>query len=154
MSHSHEHPEQLEKALKLLRESQLKVTDARKAIIQILANEHGPFTTEEVYQRLKKILRKENCDLVTVYRCLASFEKIGLVSRCDFRDGNARFELNLSKDHHHHHIICKVCKKVELLNICLIDALERLVREKGYSEVSHALEFFGVCGTCQKTSSS
>jgi Fur family transcriptional regulator, ferric uptake regulator len=136
-------------ALEKLKKSSLKTTDARKAIIDVLAHEHGPFTSEEVYHRIKQGRKKEICDLVTVYRCLANFEKIGLVRRCDFGDGSCRYELDV-EDHHHHHIICKECRKVELLDICLIDGLERLVREKGYHNVTHALEFFGVCSACHE----
>ena len=133
------------RALEVLRKSRLKITQPRQAILKVLIQEHGPFTMEELHRRIKK----GPCDLVTVYRCLATLAKVGLVRRCDFGDGNSRYEFSGS-GHHHHHIICNACQHVEVLDACLIEDLERLVRDKGYLEISHSLEFFGVCSDCQK----
>jgi len=143
----HQAKASLEKALDVLRKSRLRITEPRKEILQILIQEHGPFTMEELYQRVKK----GSCDLVTVYRNLAALEEAGLVRRCEFGDGSSRFEFNeVDEDHHHHHIICTQCRGVETLDICLLDGLERVVRDRGYTKVSHTLEFFGVCKKCQK----
>ncbi len=100
---------------------------------------------EELHRRMKK----GACDLVTVYRCLATLEDVGLVRRCEFGDGSSRYEFG-GREHHHHHIVCKLCRKVETLDICLVEGLERLVRDKGYTQVTHALEFFGICARCRK----
>jgi Fur family transcriptional regulator, ferric uptake regulator len=147
-SHSHDHHQsKFNKTLEVLKKTKLRITEPRKAMLKILIEEHGPFTMEELYGRLKKGV----CDLVTVYRSLAALEEAGLVRRCEFGDGSSRYEFRDSDDdHHHHHIICRKCRKVETLDLCLVDSLERLIREKGYNNVSHTLEFFGVCAQCQK----
>jgi Fur family ferric uptake transcriptional regulator len=64
-----------------------------------------------------------------------------------------RYELaeNQAGDHHHHHLICKVCQRVEPVDACAVSKLEKnIVAEYGYADVSHRLEFFGVCPQCQK----
>lgn len=136
----------LDAALSVLRERQLRITEPRKAMLRALIAEHGPFTSEEVHARLPA----GQCDLVTVYRSLQAMEEAGVLRRCDFGDHAQRYEFNAG-EHHHHHIICRACGKAETLDLCVVDSLERIVREKGYANVSHVLELFGICRKCQAT---
>ena len=66
---------QLTSALDALREHGQRVTGPRKAVLEVLTHEHGPFTAEEWHGRL----RKGECDLVTVYRVLAALEEINAI---------------------------------------------------------------------------
>jgi len=146
----HAHPSaeaSLQQALAALTSHGFRLTKPRTAILEILTREHGPFSAEDLHGRLEPKM----CDLVTVYRSLAAMEEIALVRRCDFGDGSYRYEFNTGDDHHHH-VICRVCKGVETVHLCVADTLERLVRQMGYANVSHTLELFGVCQNCQKTS--
>jgi len=79
-----------------------------------------------------------------------SVEKTRLVRRCDFSDGIARYEL-ATGDNHHHHLVCTGCKRVEDLDLadCPTQKLERSARARGYAEVEHTLEIFGLCPRCQ-----
>lgn len=114
-------------------------------MLAILVNEHGPFSAEDLHRRLPE----GECDLVTVYRSLSAMEEISLVRRCDFGDGIYRYEFN-HVGHHHHHIICRVCRSVRVIDLCVAETLERMAEELGYSNVSHVLEIFGTCPKCQK----
>ena len=143
--HEPETSERLGGALEALRASGQRVTGARRAILAVLAAEHGPFTAAEVHERLSA----GECDLVTVYRTLESMEAIELVRRCDFGDGSYRYEFSHA-EHHHHHIVCRTCRSVQVLEFCVADALERIARQKGYAHVTHALEVFGICPACQR----
>lgn len=144
--HIHSDPAtSLAEALDVLRENHLRITRPRKAILEVLLEKAVPATIEEIHQKLEPGL----CDLATVYRCLAAFEKLELVRRCHFHDGTSLYEIDLGPDHHHH-IVCTACKKVEPLDFCVVEGLERLVRERGYRDVSHMLEFFGICRDCGK----
>jgi len=146
MPHSHPSPEKLvAAALQTLRENGGRVTGPRRAILELLATEHGPFTAEDVHGRMKV----GECDLVTVYRSLTAMEALNLLRRCDFGDGSYRYEFNTG-DHHHHHIICRACHGVKTLEMCVADGLERMARQMGYGNVTHTLEIFGVCPKCRK----
>lgn len=140
----HAHDVQLNAAFDLLRSGGQRLTGPRKAILGILVSEHGPFSAEDIHQRLPA----GECDLVTVYRSLTAMEELNVVRRCDFGDGTYRFEFNLA-DHHHHHIICRVCRSVKVIDLCVADALERMARQMGYTNVTHMLEIFGTCPECQ-----
>ena len=147
----HDHPSSdalLEAALQTLRGHGHRITGPRRAILSLLAHEHGPFTAEEVHRRMEA----GECDLVTVYRCLAAMEELDLVRRCDFGDGSYRYEFNTG-EHHHHHIVCRVCHRVETLEFCVADGLERMARQMGYAKVTHMLEIFGICPACQAAQS-
>lgn len=143
--HQHAHSPTLEQVLGELKKAQLKLTTPRKAILQALVNEHGPFTAEEV---LKKISRRV-CDQATVYRTLASLEEVGIITRCEFGDGSARYEIAGETGHHHHHLICKKCKRVEIVDDCEVEGLDKVAQKRGFSDVSHVLEFFGLCPDCK-----
>jgi Fur family transcriptional regulator, ferric uptake regulator len=138
----------LSELLDEVRKSRLRVTEPRMAILQALLSKHGPFTVDEIYQRVTK----EVCDLATIYRSLSSLEKTGLIKRCEFGDGSARYELSArEKSHHHHHVICKLCKKIEVLDDCELKDIDRFAIRSGFTEVTHSLEFFGICLNCKKS---
>jgi len=136
-----------DQAIARLKVKHLKRTRQREALIAVLTKKHGPFTMDE----FQKLIRPVTCDLVTIYRCLAQFEEIGLVRRCDFGDGVARYEL-ADENEHHHHVICRKCQRVENFeDDCLLETLEKIVRKRGFEDVSHSLEFFGVCPRCRQS---
>ena len=86
---------------------------------------------------------------MTTYRTLTSLEEAGLARRCDFGDSCYRYEYNAG-EHHHHHIVCRRCRKVETVDLCVADVLERVAKQRGYSDISHTLEVFGVCSECAR----
>ena len=128
-----------------LRKSHLRITEPRKAILLALLEHHGPFTAEELHKRFTKKI----CDLATIYRCVSSLVEAGIIKRCEFGDRSARYELSERNRHHHHHVICTECKKIEVLDDCELDEIDRFARKRGFSGVSHSLEFFGVCPACK-----
>ena len=134
-----------------LRTYGLRATQPRIAVLAFFdashgrRKSHGPFTVDEVHQALKGT----GADLVTVYRCLELFEKQGLIKKCHFGDGVVRYEAQ-HEDHHHHHVICTQCRSSLPLPDCeLPTAFERKVKSLGYTQIHHALEFFGVCAECR-----
>ncbi len=135
----------LQQAVGMLKKAGHRVTQPRVAILKILIHKKAPIKIEDIHNRVKK----HNCDLATVYRCIAAFERIGIVRRCFFPDGSSLFEFVVGREHHHH-IICTCCQKVENIDVCVVDGLERLVHNRGYRNVSHMLEFFGVCEECSR----
>jgi Fur family ferric uptake transcriptional regulator len=144
-SHRHEAHEgqNLDEALESLKASGLKLTRTRRGLLEVLLREHGPFSIEELQTRLGG-----SCDIATIYRNMTAFEEQELVRACDFGDGLTRYEW-AGGHGHHHHIICQRCRSVEELDICVVEELEKLVSSRGYANVSHRLEFYGICQNCQ-----
>jgi Fur family ferric uptake transcriptional regulator len=136
--------EELKRALSLLEQASLRQTQPRIAILKALIADHGPFSVDEI----RSLAGTKDMDRVTVHRCLTAFEDIGLVRRCEFGDSTSRYEY-AGDDHHHHHVICKQCRKMENVEECIPKSLVNAVRSMGYENVSHSLEFFGVCEKCR-----
>ena len=128
-----------------LRASSRKVTGQREAILDVLRRHASPLTNREIHAALPS----SECDLATIYRTMHTLLDMGLVRRCDFGDGAARFEL-ATDDSHHHHLVCHGCGMVVEIDQCFPPRLEEdIARRHGFDRVSHRLEFFGICPRCQ-----
>ncbi len=149
-SHSHDHKSRadLHDLTQQLRDNAQKITGPRHAILNVLRDNQRPMTNKEIHHHLPEGI----CDLATVYRSIHMLIKMGMVTRYDFGDGVARFGLNGPEhDGHHHHLVCNQCAKIIELDECIQHELdETIARKHGFAEVSHKLEFFGVCPACQR----
>ncbi len=139
-------PTAVELATAKLKSAGLRITQPRLAILGALSRRAQPTSIEQLHEDVGA----ENCDLVTVYRCMAAFEEIGLVRRAFFHNGTALYEINLGQPTRYH-VVCKTTNTVEELDPATADELRRAIeavqeklRARGYSEVGHIVEFFGV----------
>ena len=123
-----------------LKDVGLKVTLPRVKILTILENSaERHLSAEDVYKLL--LVSGEDVGLATVYRVLTQFETAGLVSRHNFEDGHAIFEL--SSEHHHDHMICMDTNEVIEFVDKEIEELQKKVAEKhGYNLVDHNLVLY------------
>lgn len=131
-----------------LRRRSRKLTGARRAILELLREQGGPLSAKEVFEAVPG----GQCDLATVYRSLHLLEGMGMVKRFDLGDGLARFELlDEGDDGHHHHLVCTRCSEVIEIEECFMpESMEAAIAaSSGFKGVTHKLEFFGVCPTCQ-----
>lgn len=129
-----------------LRKGFRRLTGPRQAILEVLRRETHPLTHKEIYLALPK----GDCDLATVYRSLRLLTEMGMVKRFDFGDGLARHELiSDGDDGHHHHLICTRCAGIVEVEECDVSAFEaRVAARNGFRDVTHKLEFFGICPAC------
>ncbi len=130
-------------------------TAARQAILDVFLNRGGHLTADDVFMEVKK--RAPGVGLATVYRNLDFLSREGLVSRFQFSDGRAHYELNDDEREHHHHLICKSCGNVsdysEFIHreLKLMKDLEKeLSKKHDFNIDSHELHFYGVCGDCRE----
>ena len=147
-SHAHAHaPKQLTELTAQLRSKARKITGPRQGILESLRRNRHPQTIKEIFAALPA----GDCDLVTVYRSMHLLEEMNMVKRFDFGDGVARFELvDGGLGEHHHHLVCTECSKIVELGDCFAEELEKTVaKQNGFTSVTHKLEFFGVCPSCQ-----
>ena len=91
-----------------LEEESYRLTPQRSAVLDVLiANSDDHLSAEEIYNHTKEL--HSEIGLATVYRNLELLEKLGIVHRFDYGDGQSRYELRLGSEHehYHHHLICK-----------------------------------------------
>ena len=133
-----------------LRKAGLKVTLPRLRILEILEQGHGNqhhVTAEIVYKKL--LDAGEEIGLATVYRVLTQFEAAGLVKRHHFDANNSVFELD--DGHHHDHLVCIKCGRVDEFEDQLIENRQReIAKQAGYSLTHHSHYLYGVCSDCKK----
>ena len=147
--HAHTHKRQALSALKnRLRGQSRKITGPRAAILEVLRRHPHPLTNKEILAEMPA----GSCDLATIYRSMHLLEKMGMVKRFDFGDRAARFELVAENDDgHHHHLVCVRCSGVVEIDECFPVQIEKeIAARNGFKDVTHKLEFFGVCPECQE----
>lgn len=132
--------------IKDLKNTGLKATAPRIKILDLFrkhdSDRNRHMTAEDVYRHLLA----ENMDigLATVYRVLTQFEQVGLVQRHYFESGKAVFELN--EGHHHDHLVCLQCGKVEEFHDAEIEKRQiRIAHERGFEISAHALYLYANC---------
>lgn len=137
----------LSEALKTLSSAKYRITSTRKTLVETVLNMKGPFSAGELMKALPG--KGKAFDLVTVYRNLHMLETAGLVCRADFSDDMVRYLVSEpGHDHHHHHIVCRSCERVQAVDLCLVEAQEKMLRKLGFKDIHHRLEFSGVCSSC------
>jgi len=136
----------IEFATAKLKSAGLRITQPRLAILAGLSKRAQPTSIEQLHEELGA----SACDLVTVYRCMAAFEEIGLVRRAFFHNGTALYEINLGQPTRYH-VVCKATDRVEELDAetsaelnRTLTQIEEKLRARGYAELGHIVEFFGV----------
>ncbi|MES2693551.1 MAG: transcriptional repressor [Verrucomicrobiota bacterium] len=139
-------PTPVDLATAKLKSAGLRITQPRLAILAALSKRAQPTSIEQLHEDVGG----ENCDLVTVYRCMAAFEDIGLVRRTFFHNGTALYEINLGQPTRYH-VVCKSTNRVQELDAETSDELRRAIetvqdklRTRGFANVGHIVEFFGV----------
>ena len=86
--------------------------------------------------------------LTTVYRNLQALVAAGTVDVVSGDDGEALYRLCASA-RHHHHLLCRACgASVELENPDVEAWADAAATDHGFTEVTHTVELFGMCGTC------
>lgn len=130
-----------------VRQAGMKLTVPRMQVLQTLVARPQPISADDIFKKFEG--QADSMDLVTIYRVLKKFEEGGIVTRQEFGDGVARFELVLESGHHHHHVICRSCNNVEVIHLCNLEPHIKAVQDMGYKQLSHRLDFFGICSKCQ-----
>lgn len=130
----------------MLKQVGLKVTPARKFILDLFSSDCEPINAEFIFGKLKS----KDINQVTIYRTLASLELTRIIKRVDLRKGSTYYEL---AGNHHHHLVCLKCGRTEGFEHCDIDTISKTVLKKSSQFKSidqHSLELFGMCKSCSK----
>ncbi|MDD4202399.1 MAG: transcriptional repressor [Candidatus Omnitrophica bacterium] len=135
-----------------------RITIGREAILDVLTKyKDKHLSAEDIYLKVHSIY--SDIGLTSVYRTLDMLISMGMVSKFDFGDGRARYEIagEGQKEDHHHHLVCTICKRVINYNdfideeLQLINKTEKSLSEKHKFEIrSHLVQFYGICDKCKK----
>lgn len=136
--------EPLDEAAARLKAAGLRITRPRLAILAEMIRLSAPASIEQIHTGAGR------CDLVTVYRCMAALEAIGLVRRAAFVGGSWLYAVRLGGEPRYH-VVCRATRRVEEVDAesaavitQALRAAEEKLKARGYAQVGHTLEFFGV----------
>ena len=132
-----------------------RMTVPRQAIMDVLSGTDKHLSAEDIYIKVHKTY--PHVGLTTVYRTLEILIQMGMVTRFDFGDGRARYELVEGPgSEHHHHLICTNCKRIIEYTEFIDEEMEFLKRaEKELSKKykfdirNHIIQFYGLCDKCR-----
>ena len=137
-----------------LEENSYRLTPQREAVVDVLiANAEDHLSAEEVYMHTRRL--HTEIGLATVYRNLELLERLEIIHRFDYGDGQSRYEIKMGDEdkHYHHHLICQKCGKIGEFHSDLLESVEkRITEETGFEVSDHCLRFFGLCSECRASS--
>lgn len=136
-----------------IRQKGLRRTPQRDAIVRLAFASDEHFTSEELFDRV----RKKNVDAsrATVYRTISLLVEAGLLHEIDLGGDQTTYDPNFNERPSHNHLVCIDCGKVvefedshlELLNDCMS-------RRLGFHPVRQSIKIEACCeqlrtkGTC------
>lgn len=127
------------------RETGLRLTHQRIEIFREVAQTGEHPDAEMILKRIRERMPTVSHD--TVYRTLASLEKMGLLSRVDLLGGRTRYDAN-SDDHHH--FACTECGRISDVYVEEEIPLPEELDNLGHAESVH-LQIRGICNHCRNT---
>lgn len=132
-----------------IKDNGYKITNQRKAIIEVLLEHKNKFlSAEEIYLKSKEKYSQTNFS--TIYRNLEILENIGIIHKINMDGISSKYELSY-KDEHHHHIICRKCGKTEAIDFCPLKELSDKLKSKNFILTDHKFELYGYCESCDDT---
>lgn len=134
-----------EEILASLRERDVRITSARRAIITVLVNSDGHITAEEIAAAVQR--QTPDIHLSTVYRTLDSLEELGVIDRVHLGTGSAVYHLARNR---HAHLVCENCQQVVHVADGLLDDLATVIDERyRFSLNTHHYALLGLCDACR-----
>jgi Fe2+ or Zn2+ uptake regulation protein len=137
------------RATQKLRRISQRYTAGRRVLVEVLASAGRPLTIPEILEQDSSLASS------SVYRNLVTLEQAGIAAKVITSQDHARFELAEQLGHHHHHLVCDECGKVDDFTLpdgvegSLDQALRRAARKRGFRPLTHRLDLTGTCPDCQ-----
>ena len=133
-----------------LKKSDLKLTPQRMRIAETVFATHTHFTSEELYDLVKK--REPLVGRVTVYRTLEHLVESGMVEELSIAKGVATYE-HTTGHTHHDHLVCLDCGRIQELTSARLEKVKKEEAEAGGWKIrAHSLKVYGICPECASKS--
>jgi Fur family ferric uptake transcriptional regulator len=130
----------LETALALVRRRGLRVSSARRLVLQVLFGAEAPVSAEE-------IALGAGLDVTSVYRNLETLEALGLVVHVHLGHGAGRYAV--ARGEVREYLVCERCHAVRALPPEALDGVRAAVRElEGFEARFTHFPIAGLCAGC------
>jgi Fur family ferric uptake transcriptional regulator len=138
-----------------IKQQGIRLTQPRRVVLQALTNSTGHVNAKELYAKIHK--KNPEIGLTTIYRTLDLLEKMNLLNKFAFGDGQTRYELSWQYIEHHHHLVCLHCQHIIDYNdfiseeVKFFAEIEKVLSKKyNFDITSHEVRFLGICEKCRQ----
>ena len=129
-----------------LKENNIRITKARKSILEIILLSKEAINANLIYELLEK--EDIKIDLSTVYRTLDLLESKKILNKFDL--GNNMYNYTINNNAHKHVIECDLCHKRMVID-CPIPQIEEQIKAKtGITLTESHVLLKGICKECKK----
>jgi Fur family ferric uptake transcriptional regulator len=138
--------EALDRFERFLHERDLRLTEARAAIVEAALARQGHYPIEDLIADLKA--RGIRGSKATVYRTLPLLAEAGILEPAIIAGESRSYETTFGR-HHHDHLLCGRCGKVVEFEFEAFEILQKEVATRyGFRLDSHHHELLGTCPEC------
>jgi Fur family ferric uptake transcriptional regulator len=135
----------LRSAIELMREKGLRVSAARRLVVEALLAADGPMSAEQIAEGIGG--RVPSSDIASVYRNLQAFEDIGLVRHVHLGHGPGLHALAVTGEREY--LTCERCADYLAVAPAELDAVRELIeRQFGYRASFTHFPIVGLCAAC------
>jgi len=137
--------EDLDSAVGFIRERGLRVSAARRLVVEALLAADGPMSAEQISEGIGG--RVPSSDIASVYRNLQAFEEIGLVRHVHLGHGPGLHALAVAGEREY--LTCERCADYRAVVPEELDAVRELIeRQFGYRASFIHFPIVGLCPSC------
>jgi Fur family ferric uptake transcriptional regulator len=137
----------LDEAIEAVRRSGLRLTSARRLVLEALLKARKPISAEEIADGLGG--RMTQSDIASVYRNLETLGSLGLVRHFHAGHGPGRYVLEGTGDREY--IACDSCGALESVEPSALDGVRDQVRElSGFEARFSHFPIVGLCARCAR----
>jgi Fur family ferric uptake transcriptional regulator len=138
--------------IEALREEGLRITVARRAICQVLADTHDDHLAAPDVLRRARGIAGQDINASTVYRTIEALEELGMVDHVHL--GHGPGVIHFTDTTHHHHLVCRDCGAVIDIDWSELEPLVAAIGDRHGFEVGGAhFALEGRCKGCRESSS-
>lgn len=139
--------ERLQQMVERLRDNDCRITPQRHAVLNVLAHSSDHPSAEKIYDEL--VTHYPTMSFATVYKTLNLLKKEGEVLELEFSEHGNRYDGK--KPFPHPHVICTACGTIiDPSQLDLERITKKMMEETGFKIMTHRLDFFGLCPSCQE----
>ena len=136
---------------KFLKRKNLKVTQSRLELIDLIAEYGKHFEVEELVSWIATRTDR-SVSRSTIYRTIKLLQEFGVIREV-IKQGNRTIYEFVAGKSHHDHLVCVECGKIiEFVNEDIEKLQDQVCKEYDFQPLHHRLEIFGVCADCRRNS--
>jgi Fur family transcriptional regulator, ferric uptake regulator len=137
--------EDLGSAIALMRQRGLRVSAARRLVLEALLAADGPMSAEQIAEGIGG--RVPSSDIASVYRNLQAFEEIGLVRHVHLGHGPGLHALAVAGEREY--LTCERCADYRVVGPEELNAVRELIERRfGYRASFTHFPIVGLCSSC------